>query len=294
MENVATTTSNLQTLTTFAEHNPGLFMFSCIMIFLAVAAAGFFIYKIIIFIFKRVKGLKIGDKELKMEEDGPQIENKPENYVKFTSTISAIIQYSINAGYSNCVKRQELFETQLNHVKENFDIIQTAIIENYISNDGLNVEIVRALLHHTINKTIIQKFRNILIADKLAEKTKDGVIELNRNFIENAYTDLWIELKNLVNYTSVDSNGKRMISDSVLLDSLKNQKDSLKKMMVNSLEFAYDQAIVFLNEVQENNSQLDEKIQNLLNIHFEGSADNIQHSWVNDSAAIPPNNVVGV
>lgn len=295
METISQTTSTLQVITNFAEHNAGLFMFVCILVVLVFALCLFFIAKAGVFLVKRINKLKLGDKEIQLGEDGKPIEDqKPENYTKFASTISAIIQYSINTGYENSQKRRELFDVQMTHIKENFDIIQTAIIENYISEGGQNIEIARALLHHVINKVIILRFRSICVADRLAEKTKDGVIELNRNFIESAYTDVWIELKNLVNYTTKTEKNSTVYSDQLLLDSLKQQKDSIKKMIVNSLEYAYDQAVSFLNEVQECNKQLNDKIQNLLNIHFEGTANELQQSWVSESVATPPNSVVGV
>lgn len=294
METISQTTSTLQIITNFAEHNTGLFIFVCILIFLVFALCLFFIAKAGVFLAKRINKLKLGGNEIQLGEDSKPIEDqKSEKYTKFASTISAIIQYSINTGYENSQKRQELFDVQMTHAKENFDIIQTAIIENYISEGGQNVEIAKTLLHHVINKVIILRFRSICVADRLAEKTKEGIIELNRNFIDSAYTDAWIELKNLINYTIKTEKNNTEYSDQLLLDSLKQQKDSIKKMITNSLEYAHTQALNFLTEVQECNKQLNDKIQNLLNIHFEGTAEEFQQSWVSESVAIPPNSVVG-
>lgn len=294
METISQTTSTLQIITNFAEHNTVLFIFVCTLIFLVFALCLFFLAKAGVFLAKRINKLKLGGNEIQLGEDGKPIEDqKSENYTKFASTISAIIQYSINTGYENSQKRQELFDVQMTHAKENFDIIQTAIIENYISEGGQNVEIAKTLLHHVINKVIILRFRSICVADRLAEKTKEGIIELNRNFIDSAYTDVWIELKNLINYTIKTEKNNTEYSDQLLLDSLKQQKDSIKKMITNSLEYAHTQALNFLTEIQECNKQLNDKIQNLLNIHFEGTAEKFQQSWVSESVAIPPNSVVG-
>lgn len=295
--------SNLQVILNFAETNTGLFIFLCILTIISVFTLFFALYRLAFYIAKKFKGFKLGDKELKCSDDSgnpgtseaaPE-SNKETNIAKFTSTIATIIQYSINTGYENSKKRQELFDMQMSHIRESFDIVQTYVIQGYIKQQGTNVDIVKALLNHCIEKTVILQFRHICIADRLAEKTKDGIIEINRNFIDSAFTNLWVELNNLLDYTdsSKDKNKSLLFSEDILLKSLEDQKETFKKMIIGSLEYAYDLAVKFLNEVQENNKVLDDKIQNLLSIHFEGEVEELQRSWLDPNSATPPNNVVG-
>lgn len=289
------TVSNLQVITDFAIRSPDLFMVT--VAFISVVAFGvlFTLYKIIVYIVNHTKGVKIGDKELKMGDDSDSIQEvvkNTENIAKFNSTISAVIRESIRTGYNHCEKRQRLFNTQIDRVLENFDIAQTLILDTYTSNNGLNTDTAKALLDYCINKTIIHKFRDICIADRLAEKTKDGILEINHQFIDSAFTDLRIELRRLVNYSVKENSNSKSYRDEILIASVDSHRDTIKKFLVSSLEFAYDAAISSLGEIEADNRKLNNTIKQLLNIHLEGVTDNLQEEWLSANT-LPPNHVVG-
>ncbi len=287
---------NIKVITDFAGNHPGLFIFTMLVLLAVVGLICFGIYKLIIFFVKKADfEVKAGDKgfKLKGRDDnataGPAQE--PIHFEKFYSTLSTIIQYSIDTGYENSKKRQELFDNQMTKIRDNSDVIQTFIIEGYISKGGANVEIARALLYYCFREKVIAPFRQICIADRLAEKTKEEIVNNNRNFIDTAYHNLWIELQNLLNYSSDNSS----LSANILIECLKEQKDYFKKMLVNSLEYAYDEAVKCLKEVHNNNDVLDDKIKNVLKIHFDKTvnSEDLPETLIDEDLIMPPNNVVG-
>ena len=284
---------NIKVLTDFAGSHPGLFIFT-MLILLAVVG---FIYKLIIFFVKKADfEVKAGDKgfKLKGKDDsttaGPVQE--PFHFEKFYSTLSTIIQYSVDTGYENSKKRQELFDNQMAKIRDNSDVIQTFIIEGYISKGGTNVDIARALLYYCFREKVVAPFRQICVADRLAEKTKEEIVNNNRNFIDTAYHNLWIELQNLLNYSKENSS----LSSDILIECLKEQKDYFKKMLISSLEYAYDEAVKCLKEVHNNNNVLDDKIKNVLKIHFDKTvnSEDLPETLIDEDLIMPPNNVVGV
>ena len=289
--------NNIKVITDFAGSHPGLFIFTMLILLVAVGLICFGVYKLIIFFVKKADfEVKAGDKGFKLKgrgDEGPHpTESETIHFEKFYSTLSTIIQYSVDTGYENSKKRQELFDNQMNKIKDNSDVIQTFIIEGYISKGGTNVEIARALLYYCFREKVIAPFRQICIADRLAEKTKEEIVNNNRNFIDTAYHNLWIELQNLINYSSENSG----FTSNILVDCLKEQKDYFKKMLVNSLEYAYDEAVKCLKEVHNNNDVLDDKIKNVLKIHFDKTSESegFPETLIDEDLIMPPNNVVGV
>jgi hypothetical protein len=177
-------------------------------------------------------------------------------------------------------------------IRDNSDVIQTFIIEGYISKGGTNVDIARALLYYCFREKVVAPFRQICVADRLAEKTKEEIVNNNRNFIDTAYHNLWIELQNLLNYSKENSS----LSSDILIECLKEQKDYFKKMLISSLEYAYDEAVKCLKEVHNNNDVLDDKIKNVLKIHFDKTvnSEDLPETLIDEDLIMPPNNVVGV
>lgn len=288
---------NIKVLTDFAGSHPGLFIFTMLILLAVVGFICFGLYKLIIFFVKKADfEVKAGDKgfKLKGKDDsttaGPVQE--PFHFEKFYSTLSTIIQYSVDTGYENSKKRQELFDNQMAKIRDNSDVIQTFIIEGYISKGGTNVDIARALLYYCFREKVVAPFRQICVADRLAEKTKEEIVNNNRNFIDTAYHNLWIELQNLLNYSKENSS----LSSDILIECLKEQKDYFKKMLISSLEYAYDEAVKCLKEVHNNNNVLDDKIKNVLKIHFDKTvnSEDLPETLIDEDLIMPPNNVVGV
>lgn len=288
---------NIKVLTDFAGSHPGLFIFTMLILLAVVGFICFGLYKLIIFFVKKADfEVKAGDKgfKLKGKDDSATADpvQEPFHFEKFYSTLSTIIQYSVDTGYENSKKRQELFDNQMAKIRDNSDVIQTFIIEGYISKGGVNVDIARALLYYCFREKVVAPFRQICVADRLAEKTKEEIVNNNRNFIDTAYHNLWIELQNLLNYSKENSS----LSSDILIECLKEQKDYFKKMLISSLEYAYDEAVKCLKEVHNNNNVLDDKIKNVLKIHFDKTvnSEDLPETLIDEDLIMPPNNVVGV
>ena len=288
---------NIKVLTDFAGNHPGLFIFTMLVLLAVVGLICFGLYKLIIFFVKKADfEVKAGDKgfKLKGKDDSATAVpiQEPFHFEKFYSTLSTIIQYSVDTGYENSKKRQELFDSQMAKIRDNSDVIQTFIIEGYISKGGTNVDIARALLYYCFREKVVAPFRQICVADRLAEKTKEEIVNNNRNFIDTAYHNLWIELQNLLNYSKENSS----LSSDILIECLKEQKDYFKKMLISSLEYAYDEAVKCLKEVHNNNDVLDDKIKNVLKIHFDKTvnSEDLPETLIDEDLIMPPNNVVGV
>lgn len=288
---------NIKVLTDFAGSHPGLFIFTMLILLAVVGFICFGLYKLIIFFVKKADfEVKAGDKgfKLKGKDDSATASpaQEPFHFEKFYSTLSTIIQYSVDTGYENSKKRQELFDNQMAKIRDNSDVIQTFIIEGYISKGGTNVDIARALLYYCFREKVVAPFRQICVADRLAEKTKEEIVNNNRNFIDTAYHNLWIELQNLLNYSKENSS----LSSDILIECLKEQKDYFKKMLISSLEYAYDEAVKCLKEVHNNNNVLDDKIKNVLKIHFDKTvnSEDLPETLIDEDLIMPPNNVVGV
>ncbi len=288
---------NIKVLTDFAGNHPGLFIFTMLVLLAVVGLICFGLYKLIIFFVKKADfEVKAGDKgfKLKGKDDSATAApiQEPFHFEKFYSTLSTIIQYSVDTGYENSKKRQELFDSQMAKIRDNSDVIQTFIIEGYISKGGTNVDIARALLYYCFREKVVAPFRQICVADRLAEKTKEEIVNNNRNFIDTAYHNLWIELQNLLNYSKENSS----LSSDILIECLKEQKDYFKKMLISSLEYAYDEAVKCLKEVHNNNDVLDDKIKNVLKIHFDKTvnSEDLPETLIDEDLIMPPNNVVGV
>ena len=288
---------NIKVLTDFAGNHPGLFIFTMLVLLAVVGLICFGLYKLIIFFVKKADfEVKAGDKgfKLKGKDDSATAApiQEPFHFEKFYSTLSTIIQYSVDTGYENSKKRQELFDSQMAKIRDNSDVIQTFIIEGYISKGGTNVDIARALLYYCFREKVVAPFRQICVADRLAEKTKEEIVNNNRNFIDTAYHNLWIELQNLLNYSKENSS----LSSDILIECLKEQKDYFKKMLISSLEYAYDEAVKCLKEVHNNNDVLDDKIKNVLKIHFDKTvnSEDLPETLIDEDLIMPPNNIVGV
>lgn len=313
MLDATTQVTNLEIILNFASKNQGLFMFIVAMISLAIGLVGFLIYKLVIFFVRKAKlDVGFGDKRLKLNTDDSNDQNdssdstlnqtldtkiNSNNLIRLTSTISAIVTDAVDNGYKKSEKRENLFKVQMNKIEESFDTAQAYIIEEYIKSGGANVEVAKALLSYSLRKHVITPYRHIMEADGLVQKTKDGVIEANRNFIDSCYMHVYIEFKNFTNYstTGKPDNLTLTFSDEVLLKCLEHQKDIFRKLLVDSLEFAYDEELRYIEEIAVLGKALDDKITKLLSIHLNAASEDIgSKSWVSPSAATPPKSITGV
>lgn len=269
---------------------------------LALAVA---IYKLISFLMTRRIGVKLGDKEINLNDptDNTQSGSKPvegsnplekvipatpQNTTKFFSTITQVVNYSIENGYANCKKRHDLFDSQMSQIRNHFDMLTTFVLDEYQRLGGQNLELIKIILRCAIEDHIVSPLRHICIQDRLAEKSKDQVIELNRSFINTAYSKVRQDIQGLADHDSSSCVDK-------LLDAIDRQKDLFKREIVDCLDFAHSEAENYLAEVHENNKSLDGKINNTLKVYFEDPSvhEVLPTTWISDQSGVPPNNVIG-
>lgn len=243
---------------------------------------------------KKLGPLNFGDKE-EPKNDLPSADGEDvANVTKFFSTINQVVNFSIQAGYSNSEKRQHLFDTQMSQIKDNFDMLLTFILESYQARCQGDTSIVRVLIKYSLEKIVLSGLRHICVQDRLAEKTKDAVIEQNRPFISTSYPKVRQELQSLL-ATVTSEGGKVSFSSKDVLESLDDRKELFKKTIVDSLEFAHDEAVKYLNEVHENNQSFNAKINNALKVYFTDTRvhELMPNTWIEDQSTIPPNSVAG-
>ena len=237
------------------------------------------------------------------EEDKPSKDTIPSNnnndddaanVTKFFSTINQVVNFSIQAGYANSEKRQHLFDAQMSQIKDNFDMLLTFILESYQEKCHGDASIVRVLVKYCLEKIVLSGLRHICVQDRLAEKTKDAVIEQNRPFISTSYPKVRQELQSLLATVSSEG-GKASFSSEAILASLDDRKELFKKTIVDSLEFAHDEAVKYLHEVHENNQSFNLKINNALKVYFTDTRihELMPSTWIEDQSTIPPNSVAG-
>lgn len=268
-------------------------LLSFVGIMLLILAVG------IIILARRAK--KLGP--VTFEEDKPSKDTIPSssnndddaaNVTKFFSTINQVVNFSIQAGYANSEKRQHLFDAQMSQIKDNFDMLLTFILESYQEKCHGDASIVRVLVKYCLEKIVLSGLRHICVQDRLAEKTKDAVIEQNRPFISTSYPKVRQELQSLLATVSSEG-GKASFSSEAILASLDDRKELFKKTIVDSLEFAHDEAVKYLHEVHENNQSFNLKINNALKVYFTDTRihELMPSTWIEDQSTIPPNSVAG-
>ena len=285
----------------FLSANPdktmSLLVFACFIVFAFLIAVFFLIKQFAKYFSKKKFGLKFGDREINYDgsvsaDESPNSNNPPlVNIEKFASTISTVINYGIETGYNNCIIRQSLYDSQLKIIKNNFELVVTNILNEYLAKKGQNFEFAKVLVNYVIEKEIIEKLKTICKADRMAEKTKERVVEHERAFIESAFSKAKMELLRLVNLTE---NGKKVYQDDILIKALDEQELSIKRMITSSLEEAYDDAVKFLEEVNDNNQALHNKINIIMKSYLESSEqEKLPKEWLMDQNTTPPNTVVG-
>jgi len=289
----------------FLSANPDKTMSVLVFVsFIGIAAliAAIFLIRMVVKYFvkyfsKKKFGLKLGENEINYDgsisaDENPNSNNPSlTNIEKFASTISTVINYGIETGYNNCIIRQSLYDSQLRIIKNNFELVVTNILNEYLAKKGQNFEFAKVLINYVIEKEIIEKLKTICKADRMAEKTKERVVEHERAFIESAFSKVKMELLRLVNLTE---NGKRVYQDDILIKALDEQELSIKRMITSSLEEAYDDAVKFLEEVNDNNQALHNKINIIMKSYLESSEqEKLPKEWLMDQNTTPPNTVVG-
>lgn len=243
------------------------------------------------------QGFKFNNKKNKDDLAENKIEKESQkeimntNSSSFISVITSVINYSINSAYDAVTLRQRLFSDHVRNAKSKFNMVKTLIIGDYIKGlKNINVDFVDIVLENLIDNTILIRLEKAFQADRFAEKTKDQVLDIYKPFIESAYSDFKIELTKLMR--DIDDKGTHLIEDR-MIECIENQKELIKKSIIECFEYAYNESINYVKELDELSNRHGDQINNSLKSYFTSNPEiinNLPKIW-NDIT--PPNSVVG-
>lgn len=271
---------------------PVLFFASFVAIILVIGVV--FILRFALKYFSKKKlGVKFGDKEFSYDgnsdsDEGLESLTRPPitDTERFASTISSVVNFAIETGYDNCRVRQSLYDAQMRKIRGKCELLITNILNEYLENKGQNYEVAKVLVSHAIEKEIVQKLREVCKADRLAEKTKERVVESERPLIDSAFYKVKAELLQLANSLQK--------GDEILLKALESQERNIEKLITASLDEAYEDAVKYLEEVHDNNQTLHNKVNNVMKTYLESSErEKLPKEWLEDQNMTPPNRVIG-
>ena len=235
------------------------------------------------------KNVKINGKDSKEGEADSEEETTSvgeEDLQTFISTLSMVIDYSVESGHNSSLRRQKLYDAQMTYIIDKFETIRTAIITAYTDKTGSTPPVLLPLLlKQSFEEALIEKLRKICQADKLAEKTREVVVENNRALIEGAFGKIEYNLRNYIESL------KSTLKADILLKCLRDQQETVKKAIVSSLEYAYDEAVSAMEALRHEKKEYNDKVNNALKSYFrkENLYKELPECW-NDT--LPPNSVV--
>lgn len=292
-------------LNTLEAGQGGYILGLAIIIFLIVIAVLGALFFLIRFALTRKVNLRLGDKGIQLngasgdsdqgnnsQQDQATVSNTESNITRLTSTISTVITESIETGYLNCKKRQDLFDAQMTNINENFNMLQTYILEDYQNKfSGTNLEMARIVLNYCMDKVIVEKLRHICILDRLAEKKLDDLIEVHRFFIDRAFLTVKQDLQKTLKQPKNDAN---TFIDEALIKAVELHEDEFRKMIVESLEMMHADAKAFLEEVNQNNKVLNTKINKTIKTYLGSiSETDLPATWIEQNVSTPPVDILG-
>lgn len=209
----------------------------------------------------------------------------------FISVITSVINYSISSAYEAVTLRQRLFSDHVRNAKSKFSMVKTLIIGDYIKGlKNVNVDFIDIVLESLIDSTILIRLEKAFQADRFAEKTKDQILDLYKPFIESAYSDFKIELTKLMR--DIDDKGTHLIQ-SKMLDCVDSQKDLIKKSITECFEYAYNESVNYVKELEELSTRHGDQINNSLKSYFTSNQEIVNSLPKIWNEMTPPNSVVG-
>lgn len=210
----------------------------------------------------------------------------------FISTLQQIIDYSVENGNQASLKRQQLYDTQMRHIREKFDMIKTIIIFNY-SNTVRSSELIRIILDYSFNTAIINKLEYICKADRLIERDQSKLVEEHRSLIDSGYVNLVNELKKYSEKVSASNDFQLSFLDDSLFKIVETQKNDIAAAITECLQYCWDEANSYFNELKELRQQLSANVTNALKSYLSSDQhEKIPTEWYS-SDKLPPNEIVG-
>lgn len=207
--------------------------------------------------------------------------------LSFINMLTVIIESSVESGYKRSVKRQELFDVQIKNAKSRLNFVITQILNDYIkAYPKGNFNTVQIVLADIFDRVIINELEAIFRQDKLAEKSKEQILEINRSFINSSASTLLLEIGKFIN------NRTQVNFDNSLYEIIYKYSDEIKAAVTSGLEDAYRDSLLFLNDVVKIKEEFTSTITSILTSYDPGiqKRENFPKSW-NDS--MPPNSIVG-
>lgn len=274
----------------FLSNNVGIaiLLIVCIMII--------FITLIVAILFLILKGkfkAKIAGQEFAVNDDDSEPDKKPlinsenKSNSSFIDVLSVIISDSVDVGYRKSTKRQELFDTQIKHTYSHINGIISKLISEYIKlYPKGDVNMIQLILNHLFDIFIINHLRSIFQEDKLAEKSKEQILEMNRSIIQNPPSQIIVELTKFIK-----SNTTTNIDTEFCL-CIEKYSEDIKDAIKNSLISGYEDALLFLQEVEKIQIEFSKHITNMLASYDPSIKQhkNLPQSW---ELSFPPNSIVG-
>lgn len=254
-------------------------------------AALLFAYKVVAFIASRikVKSAKVklpGGSEIELGGNGGNVQqssSKERDLQSFIFTVQQIINFSVENGNKASLKRQQLYDSQMRYIKDKFDGISIAIEYDYIELTKRSHQATSLLISYCINSAVVSKLDHICRMDKLVERTKERLLDEQRSLINGGYIYIVNELKKYVN--ADDSKDMQK--------AFEKRKDEINKSIVECLEYCWEEANKYFEELQELQSQLNDNVLKALKSYLaEGQFDQMPETWY-DKSKLPPNEVVG-
>ena len=277
-------------LNLFINTHPAMFAFIIIILaslVILVLMGVFFLAKTVIKKGVKSKHFEIPAEEIKKEiiQENQQIINKKET--QFIECLGIVVNAAVQSGFNRSIKRQELFNKQMNATDRLFEGIISSISNEYYHRKRNNCALrqVSILLQYIFKKEVYTPLEKIFKADKLCEKTKESVIEQHR-FMINGITEKI--LKTTSELTIIGSE----IIDEDLIEIICSKENEIKKGIIEAIEIGFDYAQEEMKGIEELQEELNKEINSALSVYLRDDYNNlnIPENW-NDE--LPPNSIIG-
>lgn len=277
-------------LNSFINAHPAMFAFIIIILaslVILVLMGVFFLAKTVIKKGVKSKHFEIPAEEIKKEiiQENQQIINKKET--QFIECLGIVVNAAVQSGFNRSIKRQELFNKQMNATDSLFEGIISSISNEYYHRKRNNCALrqVSILLQYIFKKEVYTPLEKIFKADKLCEKTKESVIEQHR-FMINGITEKI--LKTTSELTIIGSE----IIDEDLIEIICSKENEIKKGIIEVIEIGFDLAQEEMKGIEELQEELNKEINSALSVYLRDDYNNldIPENW-NDE--LPPNSIIG-
>lgn len=277
-------------LNLFINTHPAMFAFIIIILaslVILVLMGVFFLAKTVIKKGVKSKHFEIPAEEIKKEiiQENQQIINKKET--QFIECLGIVVNAAVQSGFNRSIKRQELFNKQMNATDSVFEGIISSISNEYYHRKRNNCALrqVSILLQYIFKKEVYTPLEKIFKADKLCEKTKESVIEQHR-FMINGVTEKI--LKTTSELTIIGSE----IIDEDLIEIICSKENEIKRGIIEVIEIGFDLAQEEMKGIEELQDELNKEINSALSVYLRDDYNNlnIPENW-NDE--LPPNSIIG-